>query len=300
MGRHRLRVPASFTREVCGYRIDRDGNITDKPNTSDAGDDLSIELGTALFDKLGISKDKAAQPLSGDTLEAKIVEALRVLRPDLRIERSRAASEFHQYAHLGVFPQFRRNFGDLRPMLGDVSSRVLAADLGASRRRIERALGKLSVATDEQARLIEDLNEQMPEESLLKIDVSVAIPHPGKPDELAIALSSKWSLRTDRAQDCVSQGSKLVAQRRGMMPHFGVITMEPRPSMLRILADGSGAIDYVYHLDLPALSATINSVAESKPARWSPKQTFGRLMRQKRLRDFDELVYEVSRVPGPD
>ncbi|QLL10044.1 type II site-specific deoxyribonuclease [Mycobacterium vicinigordonae] len=298
--RHRFCVPAPFTLDVCGYRIDRDGNITDKPNTSDAGDDLSIELGTAFFQELGVPKGKAAQPLSGDTLEEKIVDALRELRPDLRIERSRAASEFRQYAHLDVFPQFRRSFGDLRPTLSDLSSRVLAAELGASRRRIEKALGKLSDATDEQARLIDDLNEQMPEESLLKIDVSVAIPHPGEPDELAIALSSKWSLRTDRAQDCVSQGSKLVAQRRGMMPHFGVITIEPRPSMLRIIADGSGAIDYVYHLDLPALSAAINGVAESKPARWSPKETFGRLMRQRRLRDFDELVYEVSRVPGPD
>jgi hypothetical protein len=116
--------------------------------------------------------------------------------------------------------------------------------------------------------------------------------------QLAIALSSKWSLRTDRAQDCVSQGNKLVAQRRGRMPHFGVITIEPRPAMLRILADGSGAVDFVYHLDLAALTDSIAAVAKRNRVGWSPAQIFSRLMRQNRLRDFDDLVREVMRVPS--
>jgi hypothetical protein len=85
-----------------------------------------------------------------------------------------------------------------------------------------------------------------------------------------------------------------------MMPHFGVLTIEPRPAMLKILADGSGAVDYVYHLYLPALEATIEAVAQSKPSNWSPKRTFRRLMTQRRLRDFDQLVHEVMRVPSPD
>jgi hypothetical protein len=84
------------------------------------------------------------------------------------------------------------------------------------------------------------------------------------------------------------------------MPHFGVITIEPRPSMLRILADGSGAVDFVYHLDLPALTRAVDAVAAHKRGRWSPGQTFNRLMRQKRLRDLDELVAEVMRVASPN
>ncbi len=82
------------------------------------------------------------------------------------------------------------------------------------------------------------------------------------------------------------------------MPHFGVITIEPRPAMLRILADGSGAIDFVYHLDLAALSDSIDTVARRRGPRWSPGQIFNRLMMQKRLRDYDDLVYEVMRVPS--
>ncbi|WP_203802002.1 NgoMIV family type II restriction endonuclease [Actinoplanes couchii] len=90
--------------------------------------------------------------------------------------------------------------------------------------------------------------------------MTIAEPQAGRLPRLHVALSSKWSLRTDRAQDCVSQGAKLVAQRGGRMPHFGLITMETRPSMLKILGDGSGAVDCVYHLNLPALEGDVGAL----------------------------------------
>ena len=46
----------------------------------------------------------------------------------------------------------------------------------------------------------------------------------------------------------------MAALRRGRMPHFAVVTMEPRPYMLNLLGGGSGDVDCVYHLDLPALT----------------------------------------------
>jgi hypothetical protein len=265
---------------------------------SDASEALSVELSRTLLDAIGVPKTKIAPSDPGKELEEEIVRHLETLRPDLHIRRGRRAHEFSQYAHLDVFPVFNKTFQDLRPTVARLSGRVRSADLGRARRRIEKDLEKLTASTDRQAGLVSDLAEQMPTESLLKIDVSVAIPHEGELDELAIALSSKWSLRTDRAQDCVSQGSKLVGQRRGRMPHFGVITIEPRPHMLRILADGSGAVDFVYHLDLSALSTAMAAVADRKRGRWSPAETYNRLMRQKRLRDFDDLVREVMRVPA--
>ena len=294
------KVPAPFSNVLCGYRPDprRPNLATDKPNMSDAHDPLSVELGRELLDKLGVARDKIAPADPGNELEQELVKHLQPLRPELHIRRGRSAHEFSQYAHLDVFPQFRKTFEDLRPTVAELSGRVRAVELGRARARIEKDLDKLTASTDQQAVLVGDLAEQMPEESLLRIDVSVAIPHQGELDELVIALSSKWSLRTDRAQDCVSQGNKLVSQRRGRMPHFGVITVEPRPAMLRILADGSGAVDFVYHLDLAALSESIADVAKRKRGSWSPGQTFNRLMRQKRLRDFDELVHEVMRVPA--
>jgi hypothetical protein len=82
------------------------------------------------------------------------------------------------------------------------------------------------------------------------------------------------------------------------MPHYAVITMEPRPAMLKILADGSGSIDCVYHLDLPALSRAIDTVRVLRGPKWSPGQTFDRLVQQRRLRDYDDLVDAVRNIPS--
>ncbi|MFL6146892.1 MAG: NgoMIV family type II restriction endonuclease, partial [Pseudonocardiaceae bacterium] len=200
------------------------------------------------------------------------------------------------------FPTFRRCHGGSQAATQELIAAVGDMPEDYDRGRLEFLLSRLTMQIATESELIETLKREMPEESLLKIDISVALPRRDGPDELVIALSSKWSLRTDRAQDCVSQGSKLVALRRGRMPHFGVITIEPRPAMLKILADGSGSIDYVYHLDLPALAVTIETTAQSarRPDSWSPRLTFNRLMGQRRIRDFDDLVWEVSRLPRAD
>ena len=85
------------------------------------------------------------------------------------------------------------------------------------------------------------------------------------------------------------------------MPHFAVITVEPRPAMLKILADGSGSVDCVYHLDLPALIRAVDAAAQTRaiPSSWSPKTTLLRMVRQGRIRDYDDLVSEVLRAPAP-
>jgi hypothetical protein len=145
--------------------------------------------------------------------------------------------------------------------------------------------------------LVSVLLEAMPEESLLKIDVTVATAPPQ--DRLLIALSSKWSLRTDRAQDCISQGSKLVNLRRGHMPHYAVLTMEPRPAMLQLIASGSGAVDCVYHLALPELRrATERLEALRGSGSWRVRHTLERLVAQRRVRDYDDLVAEVASLPA--
>jgi hypothetical protein len=94
------RVPAPFTADLCGYRLDRSGKITGNPNNSDSNDDQSVYLGVALFDRLGVPRGKVAPPNPGDDLEELIVRDLKALRPDLRIARSRPATDFVQYAHL--------------------------------------------------------------------------------------------------------------------------------------------------------------------------------------------------------
>ena len=74
------------------------------------------------------------------------------------------------------------------------------------------------------------------------------------------------------------------------MPHFAVVTMEPRPYMLNLIGGGSGEVDCVYHLDLPALTAAIEETCVGNARRRATLETFNRLVTQRRLRDWDELV----------
>ncbi|GAA3815409.1 NgoMIV family type II restriction endonuclease [Cellulomonas soli] len=219
------------------------------------------------------------------------------LRPDLQVLSSGAAAEFEQYEHLGVFRTFKQAIGKAPADLASLVESLEALPLGRERTSALRKARALAGRVLKQQDAISALLRDTAEESLLGIDLTVASAGGAGKPRLEVALSAKWSLRTDRAQDCVSQGAKLVSQRRGRMPHFAVVTMEPRPAMLRILADGSGAVDCVYHLDLPALEHAVRlEAAAATAARWPPLETFERLCAQRRLRDYDELLNEVRRI----
>lgn len=290
-------MPAPFAAQLCGFRDSR-------PNTSDKNDAMSIELGHAMFRQLGVEPDVPAPEGVGASMERLIVDDLAQRRPDLFIGRSLSASHFSQYEHLAAIAaaRSRKSPTDAVDALAVIDQVVeaLHGDPGKGWlvQRVQLVQGELAAG----ASLIDGLLDNLPTESMLNMDIVIAEAPP--PSDLGIALSSKWTLRTDRAQDCISQGNKLVSLRRGRMPHFAAITMEPRPAMLRLLADGSGSVDCVYHLDLPALSNAIADLEKSRSGRhgatWSPRVTFDRLVRQRRLRDYDDLVREVGRVPRPE
>ncbi|MCZ9633224.1 NgoMIV family type II restriction endonuclease [Rhodococcus sp. BH5] len=285
-------MTAPFASSLCGYRLK-----TGHPSTSDANDSLSIELGHALFDALGVTPGAPEIPAVGSAMEAAVAEHLSMLRPDLVSGQSRRALDFDQYQHLDTFTQFARKYKGAGGHLNDVIAGLEAAD---STPRIKASLQKLrriAAASQHDAELVADLVTAMPSESLLRIDITVSDPE--QDSRLLVGLSSKWSLRTDRAQDCVSQGSKLVAQRRGHMPHYAVVTMEPRPSMLRIIADGSGSVDCIYHLALPELRSAAKLLEQKRNnGAWSPRTQLERMVSQRRIRAYQELVDEVSHLPS--
>ena len=284
-------MTAPFARDLCGYR--RNGN----PSTSDNNDPLSIELGHALFRHLEVPAETPERTGVGSLMEARTAVHLCSLRPDLVIATSRRALEFAQYAHLAVFRDFTRAYRGPSELLQERYERLA--------QRIDdpavRQLLEMAIAAERQSRrdheLVQQLVGTMPEESLLKIDVTVA--EPRLPSRLLVALSSKWSLRTDRAQDCISQGSKLVSLRRGRMPHYAVLTMEPRPAMLRLIASGSGSVDCVYHLALPELRIAAQELEQKRgKGSWKPRTDLERMVAQGRVRDYDELVAEVLDLPS--
>lgn len=285
-------MPASFALSLCGYRGES-GN----PNTSDNNDDQSIRLGHALFRELGVVPGCAGPSKPGALLEAGVAADFQGIGSKLLIASPGSAPDFEQYEHLAVFKTFKRAMTSAPADVTGLLEALEALPPGRERSAALRKAKKLAGQLERQGEAISTLLRDSPEESLLKIDLTVATRRAAGLPRLEVALSAKWSLRTDRAQDCVSQGAKLVAQRRGRMPHFAVITMEPRPAMLRILADGSGAIDCVYHLDLGALERAVRSeAAHSGKANWPPLLTLERLLAQRRLRDYDELLDEVRGI----
>ncbi|MFJ4171668.1 NgoMIV family type II restriction endonuclease [Paenarthrobacter sp. NPDC089714] len=286
-------MPAPFAASLCGFRP-KNGN----PNTSDNNDKGSIELGLALFEEMGVPEGQVVGDDPGANMEIAIVNDLQPHRSDLLIRRGPSALAFEQYAHLRVFPEFRRGHQDVMPHVEHLMRLASALPSSGPVDQLRTAIADAEEVFRGQDRMSERLKLYMPEESLLNLDITCASEQEAMEPILHLGLSSKWSLRTDRAQDCVSQGSKLASQRRGPMPHYAVITMEPRPAMLKILADGSGSVDYVYHLDLPALKRAMKKVrAQRRSNKWSPGDTFDRLLNQGRIRDYDQLVDAVKNIP---
>jgi hypothetical protein len=130
--------------------------------------------------------------------------------------------------------------------------------------RLEKLVANVDQAIEGEVAARRLLLDEVGEESLLKLDVTAARESDSELPHLEVGLSLKWSLRTDRAQDCRSQGAKMSALRRGRMPHFAAVTIEPRPYMLNLLGGGSGDVDCVYHLDLPSLTAAVELTARAR------------------------------------
>lgn len=285
-------MPASFAKDLCVFR-----SSNGKPNTSDASETFSVELGEALFRALGVEPGARGGEPTGAPFSREVAAALKselqARGSELIVEPERALNAFEQFRHVGALrdmrPEPSREYGRAWRALG----RFVRTRLNHPRdlARFDQLAEAVQKATADETETRRLLLEEIGQESLLKLDVTAFQHRPGpKTPTLEIGLSLKWSLRTDRAQDCRSQGAKMAALRRGRMPHFAVVTMEPRPYMLNLLGGGSGEVDCVYHLDLPALSTAIEETCTGNPRRRGTLETFNRLVAQRRLRDWDELV----------
>ncbi len=72
-------------------------------------------------------------------------------------------------------------------------------------------------------------------------------------ERLLASVSCKITLRSDRAQNARSEALNLLRLRNGPAPRICLVTCEPLPKRLESVARGTGDLDAVFHVALPAL-----------------------------------------------
>ena len=112
----------------------------------------------------------------------------------------------------------------------------------------------------------------------VKTDVMVGVDDPGSPGEqlLHAAVSSKLTLRSDRAQNVRTEFNVLVRNRRGRTPHLVVVTAEPHPGRLISLTRGTGEIDTTYHLLFEPISQAIGELVRRQDLHAATKKSLRR------------------------
>lgn len=110
-----------------------------------------------------------------------------------------------------------------------------------------------------------------------------------KPPLLHASISTKWTLRSDRAQNARSEALNLIRNRKGRQPHIVVVTGEPTPSRLSSLALGTGDIDCVYHFALDELEASVKDLGNSEA-----EDILAIMIQGKRLKDIADLPFDLA------
>ncbi len=106
---------------------------------------------------------------------------------------------------------------------------------------------------------------------------------------LHASISSKWTIRSDRAQNSRSEALNLIRNRKGHLPHVMVVTAEPLPSRLSSIALGTGDIDCVYHFALYELQKAVEESGNEEAVSLMRIMVDG-----KRLKDISDLPLDLA------
>lgn len=106
---------------------------------------------------------------------------------------------------------------------------------------------------------------------------------------LHASISTKWTLRSDRAQNARSEALNMIRNRKGHLPHIVIVTGEPLPSRLASIALGTGDIDCVYHFALEELHQVV-----SASNHLDAKEMLEIMMDGKRLKDIADLPLDLA------
>ena len=111
----------------------------------------------------------------------------------------------------------------------------------------------------------------------------------GKLPLLHASVSTKWTLRSDRAQNARSEALNLIRNRKGRTPHIVLVTGEPTPSRLASIALGTGDMDCVYHFALYELVEAAQKLNNDEAL-----SMLDILINGKRLKDISDLPFDLA------
>lgn len=182
-----------------------------------------------------------------------------------------ALAAYDQYSHLQSLAEFVESHPELTTVLGNDYS--VTPDIVVSREPLSDSAVNMSgpVVDDEIARRT----------PLRRVNSGSPILH--------AAISCKWTIRSDRAQNARAEALNLIRNRKGNLPHIKFVTAEPLPGRIASLALGTGDIDCVYHIALPELH---DAVSESGYE--DSMEMLETMIRGRRLRDITDLPLDLA------
>lgn len=224
------------------------------PNFADTSSKASSNIAKRIVAKLEgeVNVGQVAGQTSGKLFEDLVLEFLQEtfarlghLRPGtwgIKKVGSRdrlSIAQFEQYAHLVVLDEAARSNPALAAALG--SDYTITPDI-------------LMFRVPEPDNRINEISELVDEES---VTYAVLRQKNGGGSILHASISCKWTIRSDRSQNCRTEALNLIRNRKGKLPHIIVVTAEPLPSRIASIALGTGDIDCVYHFALYELMAAV-------------------------------------------
>lgn len=250
------------------------------PSNADKDSRVSVALADAILEQLG--NVQTAAKLPGQTAGADFegvsagyvrlcLDRLSHLRPgSFFVEKGGGIARFDQYAHLAELDAIAKATPAIAAALG--SDYLIKPDIVVGRYpEPDETINSAGMLVDNRTGKLT---------SLRAVNQSQPILH--------ASISCKWTLRSDRAQNARSEGLNLVRNRKGRLPHIGVITGEPMPSRIASLALGTGDIDCVYHFALYELRKALEDQGDDDRL-----ETFETMVLGKRLRDISDLPLDL-------
>ena len=256
------------------------------PSNADKDNRLSIAIATGIAELLKAETigERIAGQTSGNQFEGICAAFVRESFPKLEhlrpgtwsvqqvTSRNRLEiAQYEQYAHLAELDRLAHAHPELAAALG--GDYTISPDIVV----VRELEGDSTI--NARAFLVDD--SVSTRSSLRK--------KPGGLPLLHASISCKWTIRSDRAQNARSEAMNLVRNRKGRLPHIGVVTAEPTPSRLASIALGTGEIDCVYHFALYELQSTLQALGKDDAA-----ELLAVMMNGARLKDISDLPLDLA------